>query len=80
MGWWNVDGTDDTVGDRPLDALSEAVAVVVAAYEDELDRRPTVREWEALLTAVLGREGNELEGPVLDTGRVGEVRIERRER
>lgn len=54
MGWWKVSGTDNTIGDGPLEALEDAVADIVAQYQEELNRRPTKAEWESLLYAVLG--------------------------
>jgi hypothetical protein len=54
MGWWKVQGTEHTIGDRPLDLLGDAVALVLEDYEKALKRRPTRGEWEALLEAVLG--------------------------
>lgn len=56
MGWWKVQGTEHTIGDRPLDLLGDAVALVVEDYEKALKRRPTHAEWEALLEAVLGTQ------------------------
>ena len=54
MGWWKVNGTEDTIGDVLLDALGGAVSAVLAEYQAELGRKPTKREWEAMLCAVLG--------------------------
>jgi hypothetical protein len=54
MGWWKVQGTDDTIGDDPLDALGGAVTSVIEEYQTAFNRRPTRAEWAALLTAVLG--------------------------
>jgi hypothetical protein len=56
MGWWKVAGTEDVVGDVPLDAIGAAVSRVVAEYEAAFGRRPTKTEWEALLRTVLGNE------------------------
>lgn len=56
MGWWKANGTEDTIGDVPLDALGGAVSAVLAEYQAELGRKPTKREWEAMLCAVLGNE------------------------
>lgn len=56
MGWWKVQGTEATIGDRPLDTLGDAVGSVLEDYEKALKRRPTRGEWEALLEAVLGAQ------------------------
>ena len=74
MGWWKVQGTDNTIGDGPLDAEGGAVQSVVSEYQAAFNRRPTTAEWEALLTAVLGAE--EPDERVLDHGTVKSVGIE----
>jgi hypothetical protein len=74
MGWWKVQGTQDTVGDLPLDVLGASVSRVVSLYQDAHERRPTKEEWEALPTAVLGAE--EPDARVLDVGTVHRVRLE----
>lgn len=56
MGWWKVEGTEDVIGDGPLDNLTEAVGQVVSEYRASFGRRPTPTEWEALLEAVLGAD------------------------
>lgn len=56
MGWWKVEGTQNVIGDGPLDVLTDAMAEVVVQYRLEFNRRPSRAEWEALLTAVLGEE------------------------
>lgn len=56
MGWWKAQGTKDIIGDIPLDALGDAVRVVVAEYQSSFNRKPTKAEWEALLRVVLGNE------------------------
>lgn len=74
MGWWKVQGTENSIGDGPLDALSAAVVSVVAEYEAAFGRRPTRAEWEALLVAVLGAE--EPDERVIDSAVVRSVHIE----
>ena len=74
MGWWNVQGTGDTIGDGPLDSLGSAVSSVVAQYQTALGRRPTRAEWEALVLAVLGAE--EPDARALDDGVPVRVRID----
>ena len=74
MGWWKVQGTENSVGDGPLDALGEAVITVIAEYEAAFNRRPTKAEWEALLLAVLGTE--EPDERVIEDGIVRGVHIE----
>jgi hypothetical protein len=74
MGWWKVEGTQDVIGDGPLDALTDAMAEIVSQYRVEFNRRPTRAEWEALLTAVLGEE--EPEARPLDEGVVKQVLVE----
>jgi hypothetical protein len=74
MGWWKIQGTENAVGDGPLDALGGAVMSVIAEYEAAFNRRPTKAEWEALLVAVLGTE--EADERVLDNGVVRSVHIE----
>lgn len=74
MGWWKVEGTNNMIGDTPLDLLGEAVMGVVSGYEAAFKRRPTKTEWEALLVAVLG--GEEPDQRVLDRGIVKSVGIE----
>lgn len=56
MGWWKVEGTQNLIGDAPLDTLSAAVCRVVADYQSSFGRLPTKAEWETLLEAVLGVE------------------------
>lgn len=56
MGWWNVQSTENVIGDGPLDALGDAVNVVVAEYQSALGRRPTKLEWEAMLKVVFSNE------------------------
>jgi hypothetical protein len=56
MGWWKIPGTEDQIGDIPLDALGDAVGSIVAAYDNEFGRKPTKAEWEAMLCTVLGNE------------------------
>jgi hypothetical protein len=75
MGWWKVEGTQDVIGDGPLDALTDAMAEVISQYQAEFKRRPTKEEWEALLIALLGEE--EQERRPLDDGVVKRVLIER---
>jgi hypothetical protein len=74
MGWWKIQGTDQTIGDIPLDALGEAVSAVVAEYQSAFGRRPTKLEWEAMLRAVLGNEMPEFR--CMDEGVVERVTIE----
>ena len=74
MGWWRVEGTQDTIGDSPLDTLSSAVAAVLHDYRSAFGRRPTKAEWEALLGAVLGAE--EPQARVLDSGFPTRVRLD----
>jgi hypothetical protein len=74
MGWWKIEGTQNVIGDAPLDALGAAVREIVMLYEAALNRRPTRTEWEALLLGVFGAE--ELEGRVIDEGVVKNVRID----
>jgi len=76
MGWWKVQGTENTIGDGPLDALGGAVVAVVEEYQAAFNRRPTTEEWGALLTAVLGGEGADR---ALDRGMVKRVHVERAE-
>jgi hypothetical protein len=59
MGWWKVQGTDDIIGDGPLDVLGQCVSAIVDEYVAEFGRRPTPREWEALLQASLGADEEE---------------------
>lgn len=56
MGWWKLRGSDDVVGDLPLDVLGIAVRDVVLAYQQSFNRRPTLVEWEHLLRIALGHE------------------------
>ena len=74
MGWWNVQGTGDTIGDGPLGSLGSAVSSVVAQYQTALGRRPTRAEGEALGLAVLGAE--EPDARALDDGVPVRVRID----
>lgn len=73
MGWWKVQGTQNVLGDLPLDTLSTAVREVVSLYERGFDRRPTRAEWEVLLQAAL--DGSQTEGQRVDGGVRG-VRLE----
>ncbi len=74
MGWWKVMGTENTIGDGPLEALEGAVAEVVAQYQEAFDRRPSKAEWESLLQAVLGSATSY--ECVTDSGVVAKVHIE----
>ena len=74
MGWWKIEGTQDIVGDGPLDTLSTAVMEIVAEYGMSLGRRPTKAEWEALLLGVLGAEEDEVRA--LDEAVVTKVRLD----
>jgi hypothetical protein len=74
MGWWKVEGTQDIIGDAPLDTLTDAVAEVVSAYEEEFGRLPTRAEWQSLLSAVLGSFASDER--VTDEGTVKSVTIE----
>jgi hypothetical protein len=74
MGWWKVEGTQNVIGDGPLDTLGSAVREIVSAYETAFKRRPTRAEWEALLLGVLGAE--EGEARVVDDGTVKKVRLD----
>jgi hypothetical protein len=74
MGWWKVEGTQNMIGDGPLDTLGAAVREIVGAYEAAFKRRPSGPEWEALLLGVLGAE--EPEARVLDAGIVKNVRLD----
>ena len=56
MGWWKVQGTEQLIGDLPLDEIGGAASRVVAEYERALGRRPTSAEWQALLETVMGAE------------------------
>lgn len=74
MGWWKVQGTEHVIGDTPLDALGEAVSIVVGEYESSLGRKPTKAEWEALLRSVLGNEMPEFR--CMDDAVIGQVILE----
>ncbi|NUQ78996.1 MAG: hypothetical protein HUU21_36195 [Polyangiaceae bacterium] len=65
MGWWKIQGSDDVIGDGPLDVLTAAINDIISQYESEFNRQPTKAEWEALLTAVLGEEDSETR-PIAD--------------
>ena len=74
MGWWKVNGTDNTIGDGPLESLEGAIADVVSQYQEAFNRRPTKAEWESLLHAVLGSATSDER--VTDEGTVEKVYIE----
>ena len=74
MGWWKARGTEDSIGDAPLDVLRQAVELVVAEYQGAFDRRPTKSEWESLLVSVLGAD--EPHQNVLEDAVVAKVHIE----
>jgi len=74
MGWWKVGGTENMLGDGPLDELGAAARQVRSEYETAFRRRPTKAEWEALLLAVLGAE--EEEAQVVDGGVVKKVSLD----
>lgn len=67
-------GTDNTIGDGPLETLEGAVAEVVAQYQEAFDRRPSKEEWESLLQAVLGSATSD--EFVTDSGVVAKVHVE----
>jgi hypothetical protein len=68
MGWWKVDGSEQVIGDQPLDALSDSVRQVIIAYQAEFGREPSRKEWELMLTAALATRDEG--GPLLDVERV----------
>jgi hypothetical protein len=74
MGWWKVEGTENTIGDAPLDTLNTAILEVVAQYQALFHRKPTKAEWEALLLAALGSD--EEENGALDKSHVINVTLE----
>lgn len=74
MGWWRIEGSQNVIGDGPLESLGEAARQVVQAYEAEFKRRPTRAEWEALLLGVLGAE--EAEAQLTEDGPVKRVRLD----
>lgn len=74
MGWWQVEGTDNYLGDEPLDLLGLAVEQVVFHYQTQFHRSPTRGEWESLLFAVLGDSDSNAQ-PV-NEGVVRAVRME----
>jgi hypothetical protein len=57
MGWWKSRHFEDAVvGDEPLDVLGAAVTKIAQIYQAEWKRLPSMAEWEAMLTNVLGNE------------------------
>lgn len=74
MGWWKVKGSDNIIGDDPLESLEQAVSDVVEQYQEAFKRRPTKAEWESLLCAVLGSATSEER--VTDEGTVSKVYLE----
>jgi hypothetical protein len=74
MGWWKVEGTQNVIGDAPLDALGQAVQAVVMAYQTAFQRRPTRQEWEALLLGALGAEDPALQ--IAEDGIINGVRLD----
>jgi len=74
MGWWKVQGTEKIIGDGPLEALEEAVVVVLDEYQATFGRKPTKGEWESLLRAVLASTSTD--DRVTDDGIVEKVHIE----
>jgi hypothetical protein len=73
MGWWKINGTDNTIGDGPLESLEGAVAEVVSQYQETFNRRPMKAEWESLLHAVLGSATSDER--VTDEGTVSKVHL-----
>lgn len=78
MGWWKVQGTENVLGDGPLDILGAAVAEVAKEYQASFKRRPTKAEWEILLTEALlvGVASERPEIRVLDEGVVRKIHID----
>jgi hypothetical protein len=75
MGWWKVQGTQNTIGDEPLDALGAAVTAVIAHYQTAFQRSPTRAEWGDLLFGSLGAA--ELSGElVASDGAITKVTVE----
>ena len=74
MGWWKIEGTQNVIGDGPLETLGAAAGEIVAAYEAAFGRRPTKEEWEARLLGVLGAA--EEEARIIDIGVVSNVRLD----
>ena len=72
MGWWQVQGTENVIGDMPLDILQDAAAAVVLEYEKAWGRRPTRAEGEVLLRSAL--RGDDPEHSLVDEG-VARVRL-----
>ena len=73
MGWWTSKRTNSVIGDEPLDALGDAVALVVALYSGRFGRKPTRAEWETLLETTLGHD--EPEFRCMDEGVVAKVAL-----
>ena len=59
MGWWKTQGTEQMVGDMPLDVLGRAARGVVAQYQTAFGRLPTKAEWETLLGLIFANEFSE---------------------
>jgi hypothetical protein len=74
MGWWKVQGSDNTIGDLPLDVLEKAVSSVLADYQEALARPPSIAEWECLLRLVLS--SRETERVFAEDGSVRRVEIQ----
>lgn len=74
MGWWKVSGTENIIGDGPLESLEGAISDVIAQYQSSFKRRPTRAEWEALLHAVLGSATSEER--TTDEGIITKVQLE----
>lgn len=55
MGWWKetVDGDEVELGDEPCDLIIHALAEVTRSYEEDLERKPTLEEFRAMLTQAL---------------------------
>jgi hypothetical protein len=53
MGWWNVENSEDVVGDDAYDILHHAAKEVAGVYIREFGRFPTRAEWQRLIRVAL---------------------------
>ena len=49
MGWWKVQGTEDTVGDEVFSIMRAATLEIADRYKHELGRVPSRTEWQRLI-------------------------------
>jgi len=54
MGWWRGKRKTNMIGDEPLDVMGEALVKIIAAYQIQWERKPTLEELRQTLDFAAG--------------------------